>query len=867
MFSEERLLFGTRERHSRADFSIEQLVIEDAFFEHNSCGIIRKMSSCIRQFLYVGSVLAILGLLEVVVSRYKFSGSCLSRHVFVVTSRSVVEDGVSSSSVNKNDKVKNLKAGSVDVPGGGQHSESVRVVPPRRHAAGDRLRQDTLATSHVLPAEFFVEADAEFRDRLSPHLVSAGSDYGGWTYVAGALLSREQPSAESQSAVVVHQENGGRSPFAPLVYSVGLGEDISWDLSLIKRFPGMRVFGYDPTDKAREYVKSLYDSGELTSEQYKYKEEGLALEAGVVEFALPEKGVSMWAVGLGVRNVEGAGGKFDVSEKARSTAEGGSGKSVVSKPVNTLEHWMWENGHDTLDILKIDVEGLEYDLLEAWIGRAFFPFRQLLVEFHARFDRGKLAVRERKVVEGLQAAGFSVLWHKGQEWCFVNRRRELEGVSSSSSESAGSADDSAGIASMGKSGETSAKETATEKQRISGKTDGVVVSNGARSSDNSSSRGVIGICFPGHLRAFVYPEIRQRMLDLFIRPLSRGFDFVTFWFLDLGDEQREILRIKGFESIGTASSNNAVEQHLQAILDPFNAVSAHVVMASGKTNEHESSNSNEKIHPITTLVGEPSDLPASAGDAGRSGKSFTKCQHPPSRFREQWERVSLCESMFRAYEKRTGKTLDFVVRARTDLLFFSKLNHEVFAGGGASDSAGFPLPSGDSLLIPANITLNQQVFAADGGLTGINDHIGICAGKSKKCRDAYFRALDLCLEAWTADDEFLPRTLAHQGVKIQEETMVYAIMRPCLGLGEKKDLGVANKVACRRAHGSRPMECDCHQRLKTLGDRLWEAGAKVAVQASNGSVVQVSSEKELRRAACDGVMLDICRKHMGGSGF
>ena len=60
---------------------------------------------------------------------------------------------------------------------------------------------------------------------------SLGSDYGGWS-VATTGLGPES-----------------------VVYSFGVGEDISFDIALIKAF-GMRVNAFDPTPRSAIYLAS-----------------------------------------------------------------------------------------------------------------------------------------------------------------------------------------------------------------------------------------------------------------------------------------------------------------------------------------------------------------------------------------------------------------------------------------------------------------------------------------------------------------------------------------------------------------------------------------------------------------------------------
>jgi hypothetical protein len=93
----------------------------------------------------------------------------------------------------------------------------------------------------------------------------------------------------------------------------------------------------------------------------------------------------------------------------------------VTVPVNTLMAWMEARQHKYLDILKIDIEGAEYDVLEALIEADHLPFTQLLVEYHKRFLSETSKHRHDEVLQKLERAGFTQLWsqNQGQEVGYI----------------------------------------------------------------------------------------------------------------------------------------------------------------------------------------------------------------------------------------------------------------------------------------------------------------------------------------------------------------------------------------------------------------------------------------------------------------
>lgn len=162
-----------------------------------------------------------------------------------------------------------------------------------------------------------------------------------------------------------------------IVYSVGLGEDISFDLALIERF-GCRVYGFDPTPRSIAWLESqtLPDAFEL----HRF---GLADFDGVARFAPPQ-------------NPAHVSHSLLESETA----------SAVEFPVKRLSTVLAELGHQRLDVLKLDIEGAEYAVLEEMLGLGVLP-GQLLVEFHHGMHAIPLA-RTEAMLDRLIAAGYRV---------------------------------------------------------------------------------------------------------------------------------------------------------------------------------------------------------------------------------------------------------------------------------------------------------------------------------------------------------------------------------------------------------------------------------------------------------------------------
>lgn len=91
----------------------------------------------------------------------------------------------------------------------------------------------------------------------------------------------------------------------------------------------------------------------------------------------------------------------------RKGVHAGSGK-ILAFHVHDLRTFMKRFGLRCLDVLKIDIELSEYDVLEQLIQQQYFPFAQLLVEFHEN-ARGLYRLRYTRILEELHRAGFAVV--------------------------------------------------------------------------------------------------------------------------------------------------------------------------------------------------------------------------------------------------------------------------------------------------------------------------------------------------------------------------------------------------------------------------------------------------------------------------
>lgn len=181
-----------------------------------------------------------------------------------------------------------------------------------------------------------------------------------------------------------------------MIYSFGVGTDISFDKA-ISASSGARVFLFDPTPRSVSWVKSQSLPDELH-----FTDVGIASYDGVMTFFPPRRARSShYAPIQRYRNADG-------------------GEAVEAK-VKTLGSLMQTLGHERVDVLKLDIEGGEYDVLQN-IVEANVAVGQLLVEFHHSYATVPFA-RTVDMIRALRDCGFEIfhISRRTYEFSFVHR--------------------------------------------------------------------------------------------------------------------------------------------------------------------------------------------------------------------------------------------------------------------------------------------------------------------------------------------------------------------------------------------------------------------------------------------------------------
>lgn len=194
-------------------------------------------------------------------------------------------------------------------------------------------------------------------------LTEIGTKYGGWVIPKNLL--------DTQS----------------ICYCVGCGEDISFDLGLIEQI-GCDVYGFDPTPQAIQYVHEAT----ANNAKYHFFELGLWDRQDTLKFYTPRNSEHVSHSLLNLQKTE----------------------TYIEVKVKRLSDIMRENGHQRLDLLKLDIEGAEYTVIDSMIEDNL-EVKILCVEYDECFnplDRG-YKQRIKQSVKKVLAAGYSLICVQG----------------------------------------------------------------------------------------------------------------------------------------------------------------------------------------------------------------------------------------------------------------------------------------------------------------------------------------------------------------------------------------------------------------------------------------------------------------------
>jgi FkbM family methyltransferase len=240
-------------------------------------------------------------------------------------------------------------------------------------AAWKRLEKSPGYQSKKLFLKRLIGKEPALKPELRLHTVSDG----GWRY---------HPDALNDTSVV---------------YSLGIGKDIGFDLALIQTY-GLHVHAFDPTPSTTDWLRAGHQPAGFHFHPWAVT----AKDGAIMLYPRIRKDGSKSA------------DMYTLLAAEASVAD------AIEVPAFTLGSITAALGHVRIDLLKMDIEGAEYEVLDTLQDSTVKP-QQLLVEFHHRF-RGIGPQRTVDSIARLRGIGYRLfaISETGRELSFMQVDRQ-----------------------------------------------------------------------------------------------------------------------------------------------------------------------------------------------------------------------------------------------------------------------------------------------------------------------------------------------------------------------------------------------------------------------------------------------------------
>jgi FkbM family methyltransferase len=181
-----------------------------------------------------------------------------------------------------------------------------------------------------------------------------------------------------------------------VIYCGGIGRDVTFEYALVQNF-GCSIVMFDPSPTGMETMAKL----ENKIPQFKFFPVALTDHCGTIKLAPPQN-----------------------ADEGSWFAQTGDKASLEVSCVD-LRTLMSRNGHDHVDLLKIDIEGAEYGVLDDLLKNRI-PVKQVLVEFHHGILPGVRRGDSIRAILKMATAGYSLINHAGSNHAFYLSPRAFE---------------------------------------------------------------------------------------------------------------------------------------------------------------------------------------------------------------------------------------------------------------------------------------------------------------------------------------------------------------------------------------------------------------------------------------------------------
>lgn len=176
-----------------------------------------------------------------------------------------------------------------------------------------------------------------------------------------------------------------------LIYSAGIGDQINFELDILKALSDMGVnaelYAFDPTPMSLRWLETQNLPNNFHVYPY-----AISDKDAEIEFALPR--TDGWVSGS--------------AEKVKQDSRNFDFKHMIKVQGRCIESIMKELGHTKVDLLKMDIEGSEFGVIDS-ILKTNLDIRQMCIDHHEyMFKNGNKYLK--KLLEELKKSEYKIFY-------------------------------------------------------------------------------------------------------------------------------------------------------------------------------------------------------------------------------------------------------------------------------------------------------------------------------------------------------------------------------------------------------------------------------------------------------------------------
>ena len=225
-------------------------------------------------------------------------------------------------------------------------------------------------------------------------MIKLGTNYGGWAIPKDINLNKDS-----------------------IIYSGGVGEDISFDLLLSDEYD-CNILLIDPTKRAKIHYNEIIDyyktninnfSGDIQKD-YLPIIKNLKPNFDKINYL----DIGIWNKKENLKFYKNKNPKY----VSQSLINGMFSNNYEIVKTKTIKQIMKENNHNKIDLLKLDIEGSEIKVLEQMLKDEIYP-KYLCIEFDLYIKRKDTNNGTKNIVNKLLNIGYKVLVNDKMNITFI----------------------------------------------------------------------------------------------------------------------------------------------------------------------------------------------------------------------------------------------------------------------------------------------------------------------------------------------------------------------------------------------------------------------------------------------------------------